>query len=179
MQTGYKTLAGRGWFFRDGADFTSPNAGTAARDAKPGSDDTGWLDLGHIDFNSKPTTEKEEIVRNVPGARMLYDVLHTKKGLTHALTLHELQNIVFELLFGTLDLSGAGQYNPLEGGPVKGWLKLQEYDQNDTLVNTHDGYVYLAPPSDITRDDKHVTCEIEAMLLYSTLNTGTLAANPE
>ena len=178
MQTGYKTLAGIAYFFRDGADYTVPAAGVAGRALKPGPTDPAWLNLGHVDISTKPTFEKEEIVRNVPGRRMLYDVLHTRTGLTHTVNFHELQNLLFELLFQTGPLDDAGQYNPGEGSAVKGWLKVQEYDQDDNLINTHDVFVYLNPPTDLKRDDKHTQCEVAADMLYSTLNTGTLAANP-
>lgn len=178
MQKGYHTLAGLAYFYRDGAAFTLPAPGTVSRTAKPGATDPGWLDLGHVDINTKATVSEEVIKRNMPGRRVDYDVLQTGRELTHNLTLHELQNLVFELLFGATDLTAAGQYNPLEGGNVKGWLKVQEYNQNDTLINTHDVYVYVKPPGDFKRDDKYVRCEVEMRVLWSSLNTGNLAANP-
>jgi hypothetical protein len=80
-----------------------------------------------------------------------------------------------EHLLGTLNLGSAStQYNPLEGVTKRGWLKIQQYDQSDTLINTVDVYVYLTIERDTEFGEKEVEIEYSADVLHSTLNTGTL-----
>ncbi len=115
-----------------------------------------------------------------PGARQLYDKVVVSKGLKLKGTLMELSNLVWQVLLssGTLPTSptAGGAFNPLAGDPlVRGWLKLQQYDQANTLINTMDLFVVLTIPGDVKFGDKEVDVAVEADALYSTLNTGTLA----
>jgi len=85
--------------------------------------------------------------------------------------------VVHQLLFGTSALdSTSTQWNPTEGpGRVNGWIKHQQYDQNDVLRTVADLYCSVSVPEDATFDPAALTeVSIEARLLTSSLNTGTL-----
>ncbi|MES2692787.1 MAG: hypothetical protein V4773_04885 [Verrucomicrobiota bacterium] len=168
------------FFFPDGVAFTVPSSGTTSRTAKPGAADTAWLDLGVADWSATPQNKTVDFMAPAPGARVLYDKVTTAKGLKLKGTIMELSNITWKLLLGAaaaFPVTGAGgQYNPLEGDPViRGWLQLQQYNQFNALINTVDVFVALTVPGDVEFGENPVDVSVEADVLFSTLNTGTLA----
>ena len=165
--------------FPDGVAFTLPAPGTASRTAKPGNTDTGWFDFGVSDWTFQPTSQVEDFFAPAPGIRVLWDKITTRKGLKLKGKLMEMQNITWQMLLATLALpvssTAGGQYNPLEGDPVvRMWLQLQLYNQANTLINTMDVFVAMQIPGDVQFGDKPVDVDVEADVLFSTLNTGTL-----
>ncbi|MBI5692582.1 MAG: hypothetical protein HZC55_21075 [Verrucomicrobia bacterium] len=180
MNKARTVIGAHAFFFRDGAAFTVPAAGTCGRAAKPGAADPAWLDLGVSDWTLTPQNKTSDFMAPAPGARVLYDKITTAKGLKLKGKIMELQNLTWQLLLGTLALpaspAAGGQYNPLEGDPVvRGWLQLQQYNQANTLINTTDYFVALTLPGDVEFGENPVDVNVEADLLFSTLNTGTLA----
>lgn len=176
MTTGSVIIGNHGFFFRDGASYTVPSSGTAGRSSKPGAADTGWIDLGILsELNVQHDREAREVYAPTPGVLRLYDVIETKRMLKLTMTCMEMSPLAFELIFGTLALTSAStQYNPLEGVTKKGWLKVQQYKQDDSIVNTIDVYVQIKVTGEINFGENIVTIPIEAVVLHSTLNTGTL-----
>jgi hypothetical protein len=176
-----RTLVGaHGFFFPDGAAYTIPGAGTASRTAKPGGADPAWLKTGTADWTFAPQNTTIDWHAPSPGARQLYDKLATKRGLKLKGKWMEMSNLVYRMLLGTaanFPLTGAGgQYNPLEGDPViRGWLQLQQYNQANALINTMDVFVAMTIPGDVEFGENYVDVNVEADVLFSTLNTGTLA----
>lgn len=176
-----RTVIGiQGFIFPWGSAFTDPEAGTASRTAKPGAADDGWLDIGVADWTFSPQNTIEDFMAPSPGVRVLWDKVTTKKGLKLKGKLMELQNLSYKMLLALAAdyaLSGAGgQYNPLEGDPVvRAWLQLQQYNQANALINTMDVAVAMTIPGDVTFGDTPVDVDVEADVLFSTLNTGTLA----
>lgn len=163
-----------------GVAFTDPTAGTASRTAKPGAADEAWLDFGVSDWTFSPQNTVEDFFAPAPGVRVLWDKITTKKGLKLKGKLMELSNISYKMLLGlaaNFPVTGAGgQYNPLEGDPViRMWLQLQQYDQSNALINTMDVAVAMMIPGDVTFGDTPVDIDVEADVIFSTLNTGTLA----
>lgn len=167
------------FFFAEGVAYTSPSSGTCARESKPGASDTGWINLGSVsDLSIELTSDDKEVYKATPGVRRLYDVIQTKRAVVVKATLEELGPTAFELAFGTSRLTSAStQYNPLEGSVKKGWLKVQQYDQTDTIFNTVDLFVHLKAGGGTSFGDDIVKVAIEARTLHSTLNTGTLVAS--
>jgi hypothetical protein len=179
MVTKRTIIGAHAFFFPAGAAFTVPSAGTSGRAAKPGSADTGWLDCGVSDWDLVPKNEVDDFYAPMPGARVLYDKITKKRGLKLKGKLMEMQNLSWQMILGTLTLpnspAAGGQYNPLEGDPVvRGWLQLQQFDQGNVLINTMDVFVALAVPGDVSFGDAPVDVTVEADVLFSTLNTGTL-----
>lgn len=180
MSTKARTVIGtHSFFFPDGAAFTSPAPGTAGRAAKPGAADAAWLDLGVADWTFAPQNKTSDFMAPAPGARVLYDKVTTAKGLKLKGKLFEMSNITWKLLLAAaaaFPITGAGgQYNPLEGDPViRGWLQVQQYNQLNVLQNTMDVFVALTVPGDVEFGENPVDINVEADVLFSTLNTGTL-----
>lgn len=177
-----QAIGAHAFFFLDATAFTLPAAGTASRTAKPGATDPKWIDLGEGDHAISPNSKESEFWTPSPGMRTLKDVITTARGLKIKSKLFEVQNLSFQLLLGTLPLptSGnnvaGGQYNPLEGDHrVKGWLKLQQYGPDNALLNTLDVYVTGKIPGDVQFGEALVDLDVEWDVLFSTLNTGTLA----
>lgn len=166
-------------FFLEGVAFTIPQAGTAAADAKPGITDGGWISAGPIKWAKSPTSKTEEYMAPAPGAYMAEDEIVLSKGLKLKGKIEKQSNLAVQLALATQGLptspTAGGQFNPLGGSPVvRAWLHVQEYDQDNVLINTVDYWVALKASGDTNNDDKAAETPIEAMVLFSTLNSGTL-----
>lgn len=161
------------------AHFYPEAVGTSTRLIKPAADGAGWVDLGIGDWGVENTSTTEDIMAPAPGARQLYDEVTTSVGVSYDSALKELSNICFALIFGdsSLPTSGVGgQYNPGASGPaIKGWLKIEQYGQDNVLLNTVDSWVSLKITGKVTGDEKVVNVPVLARQMFSTLNTGTLA----
>jgi hypothetical protein len=170
-------LGSHAHFVRDGTAFTVPSAGTSSRTSKPGAADTSWVNLGILsEVSVQHQREERDVFAPTPGVLRLYDVKETRRQLMVNLTTMDMSPLAFELLWGTLALtSNSTQFNPLEGATKKGWLKLQQYGDTDALFVTVDLYVQLKISGEVTMGDNLVSCQYEARVLHSTLNTGTLA----
>jgi hypothetical protein len=182
MNTAARILGSHVHFFRDGETFTVPSAGTASRIAKPGAEDPKWIDLGIVNnLGISPESSVDEIYAPSPGTLELYDVIENKRKRVIKFDCEELSFLSFELAFNTKALTAAGgQYNPGAGKLVKGWLKIEQYDQSADAdsdpVNVVDQYVHLKLDGDLKCDENHVKTTIQALSLYSTLNSGALIA---
>jgi len=176
MNQGPVIIGSHAYFVREGDAFTVPSAGNAGRNSKPGATDASWLDVGILkDVGTNLTREEREIYAPTPGQIRLYDLIETKRKQEIKLALQEMSPLVWELMFGTLPLAtGSTQYNPMSGPTKKGWLKLQQYKQDDSLFNTLDLYVQLIVDGEVKFDDNVVAPNLTARVLHSTLNTGTL-----
>lgn len=172
-------IGAHGFFFPDGVAFTLPAPGTCGRAAKPGPTDPAWLPVGVADWTFAPQNKTVDFNAPSPGARQLHDKITTAKGLKLKGKWMEMSNLTYRLLLATLNLPisplAGGQYNPLEGDPVlRGWLNIQQYNQANTLINTIDLFVALTLPGDVEFGENPVDVSVEADVLFSTLNTGTL-----
>lgn len=166
-------------FFRDGTAYTVPSAGTAGREALPGDADTGWIDLGPIvEISVEKVHEAKEVWKPNPGRIELYEVVETKRGVTHRFTLQELSALAIELMFGADALTAAStDFTALAGNTKKGWLHIKQYNHNDTLFNTIWCYGYIAVAGAVNLGADLVAVQIEHRQLISTLNKGTLVAS--
>jgi hypothetical protein len=176
MDKATRVIGNHAFFVREGDTSTSPS-GNVSKSLKPDANDASWIDLGIIEeAGIEPQSEKKEVWAPSPGQLRLAEIIEVKRGLKLKFTVKEMSALMFELMFGTLALTSAStQYNPLEGSTKKGWLKVQQYDHGDALVNTIDVYAHLAVASEVKLGDDVATFEVEATVLHSILNTGTLA----
>lgn len=178
LTKGSYVLGSHAFFFPDGNAYTVPGAGTAGRSAKPGATDPAWIDLGIVNGapESPVESEKIEIFAPTPGRLELYDVLETKRKRKGKIKVKELSALAIQILRRTAALTSAStQYNTLEGSLVKGWLKLQRYDQTDTIRDTEDLFVHLEVTGEIEMGgDGLAEVEFEYTVLHSIYNTGTL-----
>lgn len=171
-------LSTHGIFFPAGKAFTTPGpGGFCGRQAKPAAGDAGWVNLGKLKMSKdKREATKLESFANTPGKRVRYNIKRVKKLLTHKFTCQEFSPLIVQLLFGTLPLDGTStQFNQLEGSDVQGWLKIMRYDDNNALRMVVDSFVdlELTNEPDFGGED-FCTADLEAAVLHSTLNTGTL-----
>ena len=165
------------YFQLEGAAFTSPVAGVVGRESKPDASDTGWIDLGVIEDAEDNLTDTEiEVYKASPGRLRLYDVINVKDKLTIKVTCKELSPLAVQTLYRCQPLTPTStQFNPLGGKSVKGWLKIQRYDQNDQQRMIMDVYVRLKVSSAVKfGGDALAETEFEALVLQSTQNTATL-----
>jgi hypothetical protein len=170
-------------FYREGLNITVPGAAVASASAKPGITDPLWLSLGPIKWTKSPTSKTEEYMSASPGAYVTEDEIVLSRGLKLKGKLEKQSNFAYELALAAKSTAAlipdsptaGGQYNPLSSSPVvRGWLHVQEYDQNNVLINTVDYWVSLRAAGDTNNDDKAAETPIEATVLFSTLNSGTL-----
>lgn len=176
MNTSARTIGSHAFFFPEGNSFTVPSSGTSGTAAKPGAADTGWIGLGVIGSSSiSKSGDVKELWAPLPGTLRLKDVIEVKPDISFKFTVRELSALAVQVLFRTLNLTSAStQFNPLEGKTLKGWLKLQQYDQNEALVMTVDVFVHLTCDGEVTFGEDIVDFPFSARVLHSTLNTGSL-----
>jgi hypothetical protein len=184
MNTAPRSLGSHAKFFRDGSAFTVPNpGGTTSRTAKPDITDPAWIDFGEINnLAITPSSNVDEIYAPSPGVLELYDVIENKRKLEFKFDAEELSFLSFELAFKCKPLTVAGgNYNPGAGKIIKGWIHVEQYDQNadddSDPVNVFDCYVFLKMDGDLKADENHVKTSILATKLQSNLNVGSLIAN--
>jgi hypothetical protein len=182
MITEPRALGAHLYFFRNGAAFTSPSAGTCSKTSKPGAADTGWVDFGTLeDVKVEQKGTDIEIFGASPGQLRRTKKLRTKRTLDIMFTCQDLSDIALEVIFGTAALTAGGtQFNPLEGSELEGWLKGQVYDHRDALWITVDMWACLeadGPVSLNAADGQLNKVSIKAYGIYSSLNTGTKQAS--
>lgn len=182
MTTKRLVLGAQAFFFAAGVNLTTgdDSGSPAGRALKPEAADAAWFHLGTSDWTFTNTGTTEDHMAPSPGARVLYEQVTLTKGLKLTGALKQLSNLTWRLLLSTATMpnspTAGGNFVPLAGEPkVEGWLKLQLYDVNNVLVNTLDLYVSMKIPGDVAAGAQPVDATVEANLLFSTLNSGTLA----
>jgi hypothetical protein len=155
------------------AFFVREGEGGAARESKPSS----WnnYSLGTVtDLNW--TNELDEIVFSKPiGGRWVdHDVIAQRDRQTFDLTLSELTPNFWKLLRAanpTLS-GGTANYTPGETLVTRGWLQIQQYDNNGQRQDTVEIFCHLAITAQ-TIGDGLIQARLTGRKLYSTLNSGT------
>lgn len=167
----YQILASHLWIARYAA-------GTADADTLPAADNAAWIKAGVIG-NHQVTrdVQKTPIMAPSPGRLRRVAVLESGATTDNLFTVRQGDRFLWELLFGTLALTPGSsvQYNPNEGAQLDGWVKVQQYDQTDTLINTVVQWCHLQIGGAVTFGEQPVEYQILAEELHSTLNSGTLA----
>ena len=176
MNTASRIVGNHAYFFRDGDSYTVPSAGTASRTSKPSIGDTGWVDFGILsELGVTNSSESREVFAPLPGVLHLYDEIKTKNKLEIKFKTEELSPLGIELLMGATKLtSSSTQYNPLSQQQHKGWLRVEQFDQTDAVLNTIEVFVSVEVSGEVQFNDQIVTEGVVAKVLYSSLNTATL-----
>jgi hypothetical protein len=180
MDTKATILGSHAYFFRDGDAFTVPTGGTAGRNALPDDADPAWIDVGAImEAGVEKKADEKEVWAPNPGKLALKDVLETKRDLTHKFTAQELSPFALEVIYGSEALNGTStDFTALEGETKKGWLRIEQYDENDALTNTIYSYCHLKVAGEVKMGAELVSASFEARQLISPLNKGKLVATP-
>jgi len=163
-------------FFRKGAAFTLPSAGTASETSLPGSGDTAWVSFGAVSVGSlTPSQEEVKIFAPNPGRKRLKKVLTTKDELTIKFTSQEIGRNEFQALFKSAPVANAATtLTPFAGDPMEGWLSFTAKDTDDDLIFDITVYVHLRISGDVALGDDAATFEFEALVLDNALNVGNL-----
>lgn len=163
------------FFLKDGSAITSPEAGTSGRGEKPDRDEETLVDLGIIEnIGVDPVMEEREIYGPAPGRYVLQDILTTRRGLTVTAQLGELGPLAVAHIFGSAEPDGSDEYVPGGGTDIKGWLLIDQYDEDNVLRNQVDLYVHTRFTGPITMGDDVVRPTLTARLLHSAENHGEL-----
>lgn len=153
-------------------------SGTASASFRPGANDSSWIALGICEecSDSREIGNEIEIYGPSPGKLVLQDIIENKQKLIIKFTLSEWSAFVNEVLYLTESLnSSSSQFNPLEGEPKKGWLKIQRYDQDNDQRLVLDLWGKLKISGDVQFGGSDIVKpQLEFTVLHSTLNTGTL-----
>ena len=125
-------------------------------------------------FTPNPKITETDVMEPSPGSYQRTDSVVTSRSLDLSFSLTNVSPLFFEsLMLGTPDTDG----NYLIGagtGRIRGWIKCQNYGQDETLLNVFDAYVSGSFKS-AKLDNKLVVAELECKVLYSPLGTGTLS----
>jgi hypothetical protein len=136
-----------------------------------------WIKRGIVDTLAlKPTRDKIEQEGPLPGRMGRVDVIEAGRKMDFTVKMKQPDPLFWQLVFSSLALAtGNVQFNPLEGGLVKGWAKFQGYDQNDVLVVNVEVFCAIEMPAGTTVGGKQlVSGDIEGMVIENPLNTGSL-----
>lgn len=139
-----------------------------------------WMPLGIIKtVSEKVDSTKIEIFKPSPGTLSLADVRESKFKRTLELTVSECSNLMWLALRRALVVAsprtGAiAQHVALTGGTIRGWLKLQSYNQDTNTQELAEQVWCTLTISDVSYgDDKNVEFKVTLMQLWSSLNTAT------
>lgn len=173
-------LGSSAFFFREGVAFTVPSAGTCAAEAKPGAADPVWISLGPVTAAEVAEAAGEAVEQwaPLPGRLRRKNIFRTKEKIDLDLTVNEVTPLALQAIFRTEALAGATNEvaNPLEGGTLRGWLKLQLYDQADTLRFALDQWCELRVNGAASIDPgKLLEVKFSASGLHSSHNQLTIA----
>lgn len=174
MISASRVVGNRIYIVQSGAAFTVPSAGTVSNSTKPGSADASWVDLGVVDdFSIKKNAKKIEVYGPRPGRRVRTKTLETNVSHDIEFTGKELGVTAYQNLFRSASLTPASTvYNPTAGPTWEGFMKVEQYDQDDVLINTFDVWGMLSVDNvDFGADV--VSPKYMFMVAFSTQNVGS------
>ncbi len=141
-----------------------------------------WVPLGIITgWEPKVSSSKVEIFGPSPGTLTLKDLRETKFKREISITVSDCSNVMWLAAARALGITsprtGAiGQYVPLTGGTVRGWLKAQQYNQDtNALENAEQIWGTMVVTQKKAGDDKNVEFDITFTQLWSALNSANAA----
>lgn len=187
IRTGSYSVGVQCGFFREGDTFTIDTSGgtvsatPASRTAKPGAADTGWKDIGIVGSAKDVVTgDMKEIWAPSPGLKQLYDILRLKPKRVTKVKLEQVSALAIQAYYLTQNLSDAStQMNILSGDLMRGWLKMQRYDQKNREFFHDDTYgVFLATGEVDYSADEIIGVEFDFVQLQSPLNTSSVVFTP-
>lgn len=157
------------FFVRDGLN-------SASVSAKPSS----WLNLGVVDdLDIDPKDKLSEIIGPAPGRRDRLDVVLTERVIDFSANLKQVASQIWQLAWGSLPFDATTtptdyQFNPNEGGLVKGWAKFQGYDHDNVLRVNVEMWCALQLASPLKLGADVVSPQVRGLVIRNTLNTGSM-----
>jgi hypothetical protein len=139
---------------------------------------TNWPELGTVtDFEPQNKQTSVTKYKPVPGGMVPRDKILLMNEMTYMVSLQEMSLVVLEILFGASrpDLTTGAFVPGGMTGLVKGWFKVQQYNQLSALVNSMDIWGSLEIKPYKFQSGKLDDYALEITQLYSTLNTGAIS----
>lgn len=148
---------------------------TVAREVKPDvAPEANWTDLGICkSFGIEDGSTTEDLMKGVPGRVTLFDVIKTASLYSYTLEMAELNAVAVQAAFGTAAISTTFQPGGA-GRRLQGWLKLQQYNQDNELVISADLFCDIVVTGLVSPLGALTNYSISARQLYSSLTTGNL-----
>ena len=118
------------------------------------------------------------------GINQVEDVIPVSNDLSVSAHIVSVSQLFWKLLWQSALGSAETQYNPGEAasgeapGLVKAWLKIQQYDQTNTLFNSVDLWCALTIGGGVSFGESPIEFDLNGQVMLSTLNTGALATAP-
>lgn len=176
MTTSASILGAHVWFARDGE---TCDTGTVAKTLLPGETDDVWIYMGVLkDVQVEGSADAVEVWKPCPGKLVLDDIIETKPRIKLTMTLQEFGPKAVEMVYRSAALTEAStEFTPLATATgIKGWIKTQIYDQDDTQRVITDTWVYLSAKGALKADGTALAeLQVEAQVLQSALNNGGIA----
>jgi hypothetical protein len=140
-----------------------------------------WMPLGIIaEAKEKVSSSKIEIYKPSPGTLSLSDVRESKFKRTLGLKITDCSNLMWLALRRALVVASPrtgtlGQHVPLTGGTIRGWLKIQSYNQDTNSQELAEQFwCTMSIDNDVTYGgDKNVEFDGTFTQLWSALNSAT------
>ena len=178
------------YFLREG---TLIDAVTVAVDAKPDNDPAeNWTDhklgcIQSVDFtnDASPISIRcpiDDVGGGVPGGvYQAADEIPSQQNLEIGFTIGEINPTVWQAIWlsGAIGPTGpSAPFVPLAAsGFVKGWVRLDQYDHNNTLVSTAEFWASLRLNGSVTMDENDaVRAPLMFKVFQNALNSGTLSS---
>jgi hypothetical protein len=97
-----------------------------------------FVDVGNVvEFSIDPQIQQREQVGPVSGRMRRKEIIETGRWVNATWQCNDAGPLFWELLFGTGALSGGStDFTPGAVVTLRGWLRVQQYDQEGTLKNT-------------------------------------------
>jgi hypothetical protein len=171
-----RPLALETWLYlaRDGETI---DAVAVAREAKPDADPTAnWTNAGIVTGHTyKSSGDNAKILRGNPGLVQVHDVIPLSHDVVHEFKMKDFSPILLELYMR----AGGKITTTYQPGAMTVlphfWIKVQQYDQKNQLVNAFDVYCAVSLSDPKTEQAKVVEVTLNCQELISTLNTGTMS----
>lgn len=157
--------------------FVRSQSGSSDRDNKP-DDITFQANKIGIADEIEITIEQEEreIRKPYPGRLRVIDVLSIGETERMEITLRDITPIFWELITGSGQLTSGSDvnYSAWVSAPhIKGWLKIQYYDADDTVQHVADRYVRMKIER-VPIQQQEIQYRLSCVTLYSPLNSGVI-----
>lgn len=152
------------------------SAGVSSATVKPAftaADEVGIVS----DVQISPDYGNETVIdAPSPGAMDDIHVIQPRRRLIYTMTIREVSQLFWELLFQTGPLTpsgGSATFSPGAGLATNAWSHIEQYDHNDLLVMQLDMWTHVRVEP-VSFGAQEVTFSLHGRKLRSTLNVGEL-----
>lgn len=117
------------------------------------------------------TSQDKKVFCPNPGARVLTATLTTEYEAAWKFTLKELDPVLLRWIFGAQDLEEASPITPFAIPRREGWFRVEQYDQQNAHLFTHDFYGSGKVDGNVTFGNDVVTTSLMVDVYMAAANT--------